>query len=169
MYHNRNSMDQCHIPVRMCHRAVAWTSDITSICAIGLRGLKLQQARFREGRGRFLSGDYCLGIHNREYREVTSLKFGKTSKLCFMTKPTSPTHKKRILKVTSMKTPTVLPLDIWAYRRTAHPTNQKMLETNKVINIHTVNKRFIIINTVTYLSILYIINTIYIYHNAWKW
>ena len=29
------SKDQCHI--RMCHRAVAWTSDVTYVCAVGLR------------------------------------------------------------------------------------------------------------------------------------
>ena len=33
-------MDECHIPVCMCHRIVAQTSDVTSIFAIGLRGLK---------------------------------------------------------------------------------------------------------------------------------
>ena len=31
-------MDQRHI--RMCHRAVAWTSNVTYVCAIRLRGLK---------------------------------------------------------------------------------------------------------------------------------
>ena len=30
-------MAQCHI--HMCYRAVAWTSDVTYICAIELRGL----------------------------------------------------------------------------------------------------------------------------------
>ena len=33
----RVSMDQCHIP--MCHRAIAWTSDVTYVCVIGLKGL----------------------------------------------------------------------------------------------------------------------------------
>ena len=29
------SKDQCHI--RMCHRAVAWTSDVAYVCSVGLR------------------------------------------------------------------------------------------------------------------------------------
>ena len=32
-------MGQFH--VNMCHRAVVWTSDVTYVCAIGLRGLTL--------------------------------------------------------------------------------------------------------------------------------
>ena len=31
------SVDQCHI--HMCHRTVEWTSNVASICAIGLRML----------------------------------------------------------------------------------------------------------------------------------
>ena len=33
-------MDQCHISI--CHRAVAWTTDVTHVSAVGLRGLKVQ-------------------------------------------------------------------------------------------------------------------------------
>ena len=32
-------MDQYHI--RMCHRAVAWTHDVTNVRALGLKGLTL--------------------------------------------------------------------------------------------------------------------------------
>ena len=39
VYCNKISADQCHIGVRICHRAVALTSDVTYICTIGLRGL----------------------------------------------------------------------------------------------------------------------------------
>ena len=35
VYYKGVSMDQCHI--RMFYRAVAWTYDVTYICAIGLR------------------------------------------------------------------------------------------------------------------------------------
>ena len=57
-------MDQCHIS--MCHMDGAWTSDVTYICAMGLKGLKsltvgaLQLAYF-----------YFL-INNRLYMEGIS-------------------------------------------------------------------------------------------------
>ena len=38
VYYNSFSVDQCHI--RMCHRAVAWTSIVTCVYAIGQRGLR---------------------------------------------------------------------------------------------------------------------------------
>ena len=38
MHYNRVSRDECHI--HMCHTAVSWTSDVTYVCEIGLRGLK---------------------------------------------------------------------------------------------------------------------------------
>ena len=37
VYYNRVSTDQHHI--RMCHMAVAQTSNVTYVCTIGLRGL----------------------------------------------------------------------------------------------------------------------------------
>ena len=41
--YNRISMDQCHI--RMSHGAVAWTSNVTYVGAIGLRGLRAVLAK----------------------------------------------------------------------------------------------------------------------------
>ena len=38
-------MDQCHIHI--CHRAVAWTLDVTYVCAIRLRGLNIKNPVFR--------------------------------------------------------------------------------------------------------------------------
>ena len=40
VYRNSVSVDQCHI--YMCYRAVAWVSDVTYVCAIELRGLKVK-------------------------------------------------------------------------------------------------------------------------------
>ena len=41
VHYDRVSVDQCHI--LLCPRTVAWTSDITYTCAIGLRGSKCLQ------------------------------------------------------------------------------------------------------------------------------
>ena len=38
LYYNKVSKDQCHI--HMWHWAVAWTSDVTYVCAIGLKRLR---------------------------------------------------------------------------------------------------------------------------------